>query len=470
MFGRDLRFALTVLLAGCGGCTVDHYRATTTLETDGQVFRAVLQPLNTTSAAAEKSERWEHITFAATSVAEDAQHPIPDLPLRPQSDMDEYFAAWGRFASYRDIPLHFKLPVPLSTRAAKLNRAVHRKDFGFVTEHVWIEVLEDIVTLADSRRAQDELWRMTVEFVREVGALQLDKQHDTDQLLAWLRTTGGRWFREACDIYYDVSARYSDEIARDLHLRKALLALCRQHGLSLQDDSGALLDETARQAAISEYVTARLQATLTRKDKRPLKPETINTILEWLNLRDDGQGNDAGDAERQAMSKFVVEKLYRNQENFEQQLNNRLARILGAYRQPIFVSPRQFIYRMTMPGMVVETSGRLVSASQVEWRFSANRASPFGYRMSCRSLETQSDAVESLLSADVLKTRADVLQYVELLSGDDELWNTVRKCVEQGRLSGLIDLKSRIDASTDNGIQRRQKRLAALWKLLALKP
>jgi hypothetical protein len=165
-----------------------------------------------------------------------------------------------------------------------------------------------------------------------------------------------------------------------------------------------------------------------------------------------------------------VEKLYRNQENFEQQLNNRLARILGVYRQPIFVSPRQFRYHLTMPGMVVETSGRLVSVSQVVWRFSASRAAPFGYRMSCRSLETQTDAVKALLSADVLKTRADVLQFVELLSQDDELRNTVRKCVQEGRLSALIDLKSRIEASTNNGIERRQKRLAALWKLLALKP
>jgi len=470
MFCRGLRVLLAIVLTGCGGCAVEHYRATTILEADGRVFRAVLQPLNATTAHAETSERWDHITFAATSATEDAKRPIQDLPLRRRSDMDQYFAAWGQFAACRDIPTHFNLPVPLSPRAGGLSRSVQRKDFGFVTEHVWIEILEDVVTLADARRAQDELLRMALEFVREVCARQLDKHHNTDRLLAWLRSDGGRWFREACDIYHDVSARYSEEPERGRHLSNELVELCQQHGLSLKDNTGALLDETDRTAAISKYVTARLQATLTRKDKRPLKPETISTILEWLNLRDDGPEADARDASRQAMSAFVIEKLYRNQENFEQQLNNRLARILGAYRQPIFVSPRQFVYRMTMPGMVIETSGRLVSASQVVWRFSARRASPFGYRMSCRSLETQTEAVKALLSADVLKTRADVLKYVELLSQDDELRNTVRKCVEQGRLSGLIDLKSRIDASTDNDVKRRQNRLAALWKLLALKP
>ncbi|MEO2033891.1 MAG: hypothetical protein ABGZ35_17585, partial [Planctomycetaceae bacterium] len=364
MLKCDLRVLMVILFAGCAGCTVDHYRATTILESDGCIFRAVLQPLNATTAHAETSEHWEHITFAATSAADDADRPIQRLPLRRRSDMDQYFAAWGHFASCGDIPTHFELRVPLSTRTGTLSRAVQRNDFGFVTEHVWSEILEDVVTLSDSRRAQDELVEMALEFTREVCALQLDKHHDTEMLLAWLRSEGGRWFHEACDIYHGVSARYSEESDRDTHLSHDLAALCQQHGLSLKDDTGALLDDTARATAISKFVTARLRATLTRKDKRPLKSETIDMVLDWLDLREDGRGTDDRDAARQVMNAFVVEKLYRNQENFEQQLTNRLARILGAYRQPVFTSPRQFVYRMTMPGMVVETSGRLVSTNQ----------------------------------------------------------------------------------------------------------
>ncbi|MEO1995813.1 MAG: hypothetical protein ABGZ17_11120, partial [Planctomycetaceae bacterium] len=84
--------------------------------------------------------------------------------------------------------------------------------------------------------------------------------------------------------------------------------------------------------------------------------------------------------------------------------------------------------------------------------------------------ETNTDAVEALLAADVLKKRADVLQYVDLLSQDNQLRNTIQKSVNLRRLSVLTEFKSRIDASTDSGVKVRQNRLATLWKLLKLDP
>ena len=143
-----------------------------------------------------------------------------------------------------------------------------------------------------------------------------------------------------------------------------------------------------------------------------------------------------------------------------------MVRILGQFDPSLLFGGRgrdRFDFTLEMPGVVVETTGQVLTDQRVRWEFYASEAYPHGYKMKCRSLEPNSVAQKKLLGRTLRNDRATMLAFVSLVSGDRELLDELRKCDKEGRLDSLFDLEKNHRDDKTRSIHR-------LFKLLELTP
>lgn len=447
------------------GCTTDHFRAETTLNSDGSVERAIYQPKGETPEAAKNPNLWKAVTWADEVEPEEWDGSIRDLPSGKNEEKSCYFAAWNRFPAADKIPDHYLKKSLAGPREARLKRHVSRSDYAFVTEHVWQEVLTDTVTLEDMHKACRELADNLIPVAEEVLQEALGPEYDVSALAEWFRGEGFEWFSEITDAVYDIGARRRSipKSKFEQTLVRRLFEICGRHGLELKMD-----DRRQNTQNIENFAAGKLSQLIRHSSGKPLDDENVNMILEAILLKSDKEAESEENKEKSPLelaAEKVIARKYGDEEAFEQQLLDPWSRIVGVHNEMLLENPRRFHYSLTMPGIAVETSGAIVAENRVEWDFDAEEAYPLGYSMTCRSLEADLDFQQKLLGKTPLTKRAELHRFVQLVSRDAGLSKALAQCKQQESLAPLEEYRKQINS----GPIRDRKQIKASRRLRRLR-
>jgi len=453
-----------MLVVGMCGCSADYYRAETRVHSDGSVDRAIYQPRKETPRKSRRVDVWKGTTAAERIEPGDWLGPIDELPTAKEDDKHPYFVAWGSFKSADKIPAHYVRYSPDKSRHGRLVARSARKDLVFVTEHRWRETLTDIVTLDDMHIACRELARLAISHVDEVLAKGLGAETDHSRLITWLNGEGTRWFVELADVYFAAGARQQFTTDNEA-VTKAFERVCARHGLNRLDEK-----------SIADFAAAKLRKLLRRKDGTPVTDETIESILIWLTLKK--VKNEQGKSKTSPLedvSKEVVNRKHGGQEAFATKLGSLISRIWGVHG-PYATSLQKFNYSLVMPGRIVETNGRLESDNRVRWLFGGGEAYPFGYHMTCRSLEPNVAAMKKLLGRQPLRSREFLLIYADIVAGDKPLLAVLKRCVKQNDMAPLKTYRAKLEKEkkknpevVEMNVKEPLTAIRRLWKLLGMK-
>ena len=422
--------AALVLLAGCDPKT---YRAETVLHGDGSISRAVYQPASETPDEARESAAWEVKTYAPRVPHDEWNDTIRSLPAATQDKDRPYFAAWGKFSATDQLPQTFRKAAPDGLPDGTLQLDYEREDLVLVVEHRWRETLTDVVTLDDMHRARRELVDLVIPLIEKTLKRGLGDDYDTTALVDWLHTTGTSLFFEMTDVLFDVGAR--GELDDSKKLFAALEPVISRYGLSLGDDTGKVIDGDAVQAALAEYVRGVLKETIRRRDGQPVRPEVIDEIMQSIGIMDVPAGFEKSTRYEEA-AKHVLAESHGSEEAFGLVIKPLVHRILGLYRGDLLAAPRRFVYLLETPGVIVETSGELLSENRTQFEFSDAQAYPLGFSMSCRSLDLIRYET-GFPVAGVFADRTHLFAYVDLVRGNESLLEVMRKCVSAGNIGPL---------------------------------
>lgn len=396
--------------------------------------------------------------------------PIPDqIETKPgEGDEDKLFVAWGRFDSVEDVPDHFVLKTADATREARLSRRFRHNDYGFVQEYLWEETATEIVTVADMKEARREyadFWRRTIfAFCEEY----FGDDYDCTGIDEWLRNEADDWHEAFIDLEFDHKARktrrflaldFGDDEAHNL----AFIALCKRYGLDLTGENGAITESEILEPALHEFLRETLLNTLRTRNGEKVDPAILKQFLDDLAGKKTEQPAEkeekasAADLawERASQRVFASEGLTEeNRRSLEQRLNG--------------IQGGTFRFTMTVPGIVVETSGTLLDDNRVRWEFGGDEAFPYGFPMAVRSLDADRYLQSRILSAAPLTEREALLQFVNLAAGDQQLAKALRQCAEEESVEPLKAMRDTIAGDADENDESRQARLTALTKIEGL--
>ncbi len=459
---------LAAVAAGTIGCSSVH-RSETTLRPDGSVERAIYQPWNATPESIRKSAAWKETIHAPDPnelERQDWSGKIPDLPRRDPSKSEAYFAAWGNFASVKDIPDHVEMKAPEGSGlpSGKLVRRYSRNDLVFVVEHHWRERLTDIVRLEDMRKARDELADLMIRVGEEIFNELLGKEYDATDLVKWARTEGKTWLAELTEYLYlySVSRRGAPE---EEVLVNGLAEVFARHGLKLKVD-GKFLEKPSLDRTLQDYVIGLLTRHVRRKkDGQPVSKEVAAAWLKDLFREDKGPQGKSSLFELAA--KQVIDQKYGGEAAFKKQVDALAARIVGLYYMD-FLASRRFDYTMTLPGEVIETNGQILGSDKVRWQFDAREAYPHGHEMRARSLDPQRKVQQALLEGQPLTGREAMLRYLALVEGQQRLLDVLRQCQRDQAMTPLYDYRRKMAGTGKD--QTEVRRVDRLLKLLKLPP
>lgn len=345
----------------------------------------------------------------------------------------------------------------------KLTRRHERIDYGFVVEHRWSERLNDIVRLDDMRRARRELFDLMTEFGLEVLSERLKESHDLSRLKTWLRDDGFPWFEDLIDLWYEWAAeRVTHRNNLPQHERdgqRRLVELCARRGLKLPEPSEKHFDGQVVDA-VRKFAADKLPELIRRRDGEPLDKAKTLEILIWLDLADPPEDRDTEkESPLDVLSNRIKEERYGGDQAFGERAGKLARRIHGAFGA--FKIPEHFHDSLTMPGLIVETSGEFVAANKTAWEFESGEAFPWGYEMSCRSLDVDEKRVKEVLKSNPLETLAARRDFVRELSADAKLADAIRQSARDGTLKPLDvhAASEELDASARSRLQRIRKLL-----------
>jgi hypothetical protein len=435
MQSLSARIALVAAAILLAGCEAKIYRAETTLKPDGSVSRAIYQPAAGTPTAAVDDARWSNLTYAPRVAHKDWIGPISDLPPQTSDKDHPYLAAWGDFASVDQLPKTFLAEGPVGVGDGELKRRYSRNDYVLVVEHQWSERLTDVVSLADLRRAQNELADLLIPLVERIFNKALEQEYDTSAFVAWMQTKARPLAFELIDVYFDLLAR-GDSPSGELVVA-GLVPVFARHGISLIDAEGKPLADKALQHAIAEHLREVLRKTIRNRSGKPLPEDVIKEVMQWTGLEQTPEGAEVPRRFAEAAQRSIEEE-FGSQDAFSAKTKPLLARIFGLYGPFTGGNARTFNYRLQMPGKIVDTSGDLLAENVTRWEFSDGDAYPFGYEMRSRSLEEKPEVAEKLVGAEFLADRAKVLAYVELVRKSERLLNIMRKCAAAEDITPLV--------------------------------
>jgi len=443
------------LLASCVfGCKAKIFRAETTLHSDGSVSRAIYQPTVETPEAAREASNWQGSTFAPRIPHENWRGAITDLPSAPASKDNDYFAAWGQFGDVSQLPNSAVFDAPEGIADGTLERQYEHNDYVLVTEHRWRETLTDVVTLDDMHLARHELAELVIPLAEKFLQQAYGEDHDIQPLVDWMHQEGRPLFDELTDAYFELATR------KGTHDEAVLIAtfepILKRHGMSMRDEGGALIE-------LNEVVGLRIKQLIVEKLRRrngdPAAAETIADLMQWLGVETRPDG-----VEPQRLNTIfeqVLAEKFSNEAEMKAKLHPLAVRILGIYGAHLGPD-RQFEYQHKMPGTLVETSGELMSDNETLWRFSDSQAYPFGYTMSCRSLEPNAALEQKLLARPVLTDRKAMLSYVDLVRKNEPLLAMMRICAADGSLTPLKREYEALKEAGDDGAANYGQMLSLL--------
>lgn len=455
------------------GCGVHEFRSETTLHSDGSIERAIYQPKSETPEPAQSRELWQQTTLASEILGDKWAGSIRDLPIRTEPEknlngtdkMPVYFAAWGKFDTVAKLPEHFAREVDVGEkRTVKLTCNYERIDYGFVVEHRWSERLNDIVRLDDMRRARRELFDLGTAFGLEVLSERFDKTHDLSRLKTWLSDVGFPWFEELVDLWYEGSAERGTHrgnvLQHERDVQRRLVELCARRGLKLPEPGEKFFDDSRIENAVRKFAADKLPELIQRRDGEPLDKSKTLEILIWLNLADPPKDHDdEKESPLDVLSNRVLEQRYGGHEAYGERTAKLALRIHGVFGWKLI--PENFHHSMTMPGLIVETSGELLAANKTVWEFESNEAFPWGYEMSCRSLDVDEKRVKEVLKSNPLETLAARRDFVRELAANAQLADAIRQSARDGTLKPLDAhaANEELDASARSRLQRVRKLL-----------
>jgi hypothetical protein len=435
---------LSLVLAGCGE---RQFRAETTWHPDGRLTRTIYQHEDETPDRAA----WESVR-EVDRVDIGWQFPLEQAPKRPQQDIRDgqraYVVARATFDSPDRLPGHVRIAGLDETKIGRLERTTATHDLGLVTEYHWRETLADVVTLADMVAARREAANLEIDLVET--ALAGAEEYDTSALIEWLRRDGTLWFEQSHAAMVEVALRRPENGEEAISAR--LIEIAARYGLVLRDEAGAPLPPEEGHAVVRRYVLAKVRETVRTAGGEPIDEAAARRLLQRLGFT----GEDLLSWEASKEWKRAIESRFAAQEAYEARWSELTTRLLGVYG---FGPSRPFRYEMTVPGVIVETTGERLSTNRVRWRFLASDAFPLGYLMSCRSLVPNEAAQRALLGDRRLDEAGAMADYVSLIRADHELQAAVKRCIEAGSLVPLDDY------ARDLGPEARA-RAEALRKLL----
>jgi hypothetical protein len=444
-------------LISTAGCTISYYRAETTLHSDGSVTRTIYQPSSSISSHSEMPGPWQKVRLVDEFDADTWPGSIDDVPAADEEPGPSYIVAKGKFSTVDKLPSHYVRKSEDEKHESTLVRKSERHDYVFVVEHSWSETLTDVVTLEGIRKARGELATLLIS-VAEDSLREGLPDHDASKLIAWLKSEGTEWFAEAVDLYVESAVRAklhklsTDEVGEQIE--KDFTKFFAKHGLKKLEGEVAVA-----------FAEAKLKTLLRKKDGSPPSDFAVQSILYWINLKQDEDRPDDDETKTplEQATDSIIQRKHGGQEVFDKRLTSLRERILGLYGP--YSQPDQFDYRMTMSGRIVETNGTLDDNATVTWSFNGGEVFPFGYTMRCRSLEIKDALQKKLLGGTPLAGRKSLQAYIAIMADDDDLRGVLRDCVKKGNLNPLREYRSVHDIEEDDD---SLKRLTKLWALLKL--
>lgn len=430
----SMPFVLLLTACALSGCRVGYFHARTTWNEDGSIERNILQPKGRMEHGVESGIGWS-MTRTVKEPGSNFRRNIMQL----KEDVDgEYFLGSVTVPAGKPLPEHYHKTGNDEQYEARLKRDVKRIDYGLVVEYSWDETLTEIVTLPDLHKALNELIDMGVEAAPVILADALEFDCDTSRFGTWIDTTGRQFVLEFMDVVYESALRRTtgdDEMLADL------TAVCQRHGLNIDFvDTWDGKDE----AATREFVTNLLRDTVRQPDGSELEAEDFDQIRHYVNGTDKAVHNAmekrlqiAGEKYRQAWPGGADE--------LEAKVRHIGTRILGVH-SVIFGSPEQFLYRMSLPGDIVETNGQLLEGNSVEWKFDLSKVWPVGYSMRVRSLDDKSEILRGSVTKNFKATRANLLKVVQVIGDDEKLQKTLVRCRETKSDRPLRELMDQVEA------------------------
>lgn len=438
---KPLSACLVICLSMISGCKVGYFHAETTLNPDGSVERAIMQPAGSTPEAALESDVWEKSGLVAEKSFADFAGGIRDLELAETGK--DYFVAWTTAQSAADLPDHYiRLAVDEET-TSRFERSFAKRDYGLLTEYAWRETLTDVVTLEDFRKARQEFIDLLCEVAEQSLEQELGEEYDATKLMAWLRNEGAAFAVDATDSLYDVASSklysMSDEAAGDV-FKQRIIRISQQHGFAeLFNEAGGFEDKAVRKIAMDI-----VRKTLTRRDGKPVGEDIIRGVVGATGLSNkDGKTQVARRLTRSWNQ--VVAARAGGKEAFEAELKKLTTRLQGVHGCLLLGSPEDFRFVMNFPGVVVETNGVILSDDRVRWQFAAIDAWPSGTAMTGRSLQDNSAGVEGLEKWRKSLTRQSLNRLLDLVAGDQRLIDVLQKCRKAGDLLPLEDFSKSFD-------------------------
>jgi hypothetical protein len=386
---------------------------------------------------------------------EEWQGAIDSLPNASPDKSNDYFAAWGKFSDVSQLPQTLLIDAPDGIADGTLKQDYERNDYVLVTEHRWRETLTDVVTLDDMHEARQELVTLVLPLAEKFLRQAYGNDHDVRPLIDWLHQQGAPLFYELTDAYFDLRVRGLP--LNDPSVVAAIEPILKRHGISIRDDRGAVvnLDEL-----IPRQIRHLLTEKLRRQDGSPAEEATLVEFSKWLGIQPLAEGEGRPERLDQIVRQIVAER-FQSEEALGVALKPLVVRILGVYGSDLGPT-RNFEYRQEMPGLLVETSGELISDRITRWRFADDDAYPSGYTMACRSLEPSVELEQKLLGKQVLKDRQSMLRYVDLVRENAPLLAVMQICADEGSLKSLKREYELLTQAGDDGATDFGKLLALL--------
>ena len=437
----------------------------TVVQPDGSVDRAIAQSTALTPEAAQRPGVWRETRLVKAGPDDPWDGSLAALKAPANKDEENLFAAAGHFPTVAAIPDHYAEMAKDGVAASRLVRTYEKHDLGLVIEHEWTETLTDTVGLAEMANAREELAQINMKLMRAALDEGLGRDYEYQEYVRWVGETEKSFF--AAIVEGAVWKRASRGAPEDKDLEKKMAAtLAAQYGLPwLGNDD----DEDALKAALKE----KTETLIKRRDGGPVPAALVEAIVDAIwnigagehgLVSFDGKGDGARFAaglERVAKAEFGgTEALDKKGEI----LFERMGGVTSAK------GSRSYEFSLALPGTIVETNGTLDGDSRVRWKFDLEEAFAFGYTMRCRSIEPNLDAQRAVFGGDRVTTRAAMLRYVVLVSGQNEVLGVLDRAVRARSAAPIMAFRAAVAPGQDPNLTTAVEKLAALLRLPALLP
>ena len=162
----------------------------------------------------------------------------------------------------------------------------------------------------------------------------------------------------------------------------------------------------------------------------------------------------------------AVATIVGSEEMAQQRAEQLWTQILGVYHGAILSPARHLQFRMSIPGQIAETNGKIRGPNELEWKFEAKQAFPFGYEMRVNSFEPNARTQAALLGTIRLGSVVEMRRHVELLAEDAPLQGVLKQAVSSSsrrpfqRYRRALEQAENIDEAA---LSRLRQLEAALW-------